>query len=74
VKLKQKINAETNKPIHACWVTECGYTVALCKTAPGKGMYQISAPRTRAPFAYTPNKNEVRTIIVTHKEQKSDFD
>lgn len=67
MKLKQKIHHETDMPIPRCWVTECKYTVA--RTGPdGEPMYQITAPGDRAPFAYTPNKAEVRKIIINHKQ------
>ena len=65
--LKQKIHHETDMPIPRCWVTECKYTVALTGPA-GEPMYQITAPGDRAPFAYTPAKNEVKKIIMNHKE------
>ena len=65
--LKQKIHHETNLPVPRCWVTECKYTVALTGPA-GEPMYQITAPGDRAPFAYTPAKNEVKKIIMNHKE------
>ena len=65
--LKQKIHHETNLPIPRCWTTDCNYTVALCGIGDHAG-YQITAPMGRAPFAYTPNKGEVRKIIINHKQ------
>lgn len=65
--LKQKIHHETNQPIPRCWVTDCKYTVAMCGTG-DHARYQITAPMGRAPFAYTPNKAEVRKIIINHKQ------
>lgn len=64
--LKQKRSAENNKPIPRCWVTECAYTVAACGPAEDL-VYQVTAPRDRAPFAYTPNKAEVKKLIMNHK-------
>lgn len=68
VKLKQKIHHETDMPIPRCWVTDCAYTVAACGPAEDL-VYQVTAPRDRAPFAYTPNKAEVKRIIMTHKAE-----
>lgn len=65
--LKQKIHYETDMPIPRCWITECKYTVALTGPA-SEPMYQITAPGDRAPFGYTPAKNEVRKIIINHKQ------
>ena len=67
MKLKQKINHESNKPVPRCWTTDCNYTVAMCGVGEN-AMYIISAPMGRAPFAYTPAKNEVKKIIMNHKE------
>lgn len=64
--LKQKLSAETNKPIPRCWVTECNYTIAACGPK-GDLVYQVTAPGGRAPFAYTPVKADVRKIIINHK-------
>lgn len=71
--LKQKVSAETGQPVPKCWVTECNYTVALCGTGE-HAMYQVTAPRGRAPFAYTPAKNEVKRIIINHKAIQNDCD
>ena len=65
--LKQKIHYETNMPIPRCWITECRYTVAACGPK-DELVYQVTAPMGRAPFAYTPAKNEVKKIIMNHKE------
>lgn len=65
--LKQKFHHKTQRPIPRCWVTECKYTVALTGPA-SEPMYQITAPGDRAPFGYTPAKNEVRKIIINHKQ------
>ena len=67
MKLKQKINHESNKPVPRCWVTECKYTVAACGPK-DELVYQVTAPGGRAPFAYTPVKAEVRKIIINHKQ------
>lgn len=74
MKLKQKVSAETGKPVPKCWVIECNYTVAFCKTSEKGGMYQVLAPKRSKPFAYTQDKNEVRMIIKLHKEQQVDSD
>lgn len=66
MKLKQKINRETNKPLPRCWVTDCNYTVAMCRIG-DDAMYQVTAPMGRTPFAYTPSKAEVKKIIINHK-------
>lgn len=67
MKLKQKINHESNKPVPKCWTTDCGYTVALCGIG-DNAMYVITAPKSSTPFAYTPAKAEVRKIIINHKQ------
>ena len=67
MKLKQKIHHETDMPIPRCWVTDCGYTVAMCGIGES-AMYIVSAPRTSSPFAYTKNKRDVRKIITDHKQ------
>lgn len=67
MKLKQKVNHESNQPVPKCWTTDCGYTVAMCGIGES-AMYIVSAPRTSSPFAYTPNKSEVRNIIINHKQ------
>lgn len=66
MKLKQKISYETNMPIPRCWITECKYTVAACGPKDDL-VYQVTAPQGRRPFAYTPRKGEVKSIILTHK-------
>ena len=67
LKLKQKRSFETNKPIPRCWVTDCNYIVAA--SGPKEDlMYHVTAPQQRLPFAYTPNKAEVKKLIVTHKK------
>lgn len=43
------------------WETEAGYIVAVCKT-PDK-VYQVTRPRESAPFAYTPDRDEVTRLI-----------
>jgi len=43
------------------WETEHGYIIAVCKTP--DPVYQITRPKGSAPFAYTPDKTEVRKLI-----------
>lgn len=68
MKFRVKEDSRTGMDIPNCWITDCYYTVARCKTGGGSVMYQITAPRSSKPFAYTPNKREVRVIIETHKK------
>lgn len=66
MKLKQKINHESNKPIPRCWVTDCHYIVAA--SGPKEDLvYHVTAPQQRLPFAYTQNKAEVKKLIMAHK-------
>lgn len=44
-----------------CWVTDDGYTVALCRLP--KSRYPITRPGGELPFAYAKDQNEVITII-----------
>lgn len=67
-KLKPKIHFETNMEIPNCWTNEAGYTVALCGIGED-ARWMITAPKDRAAFAYTPNKKEVRKIILIHSQQ-----
>lgn len=67
MKLKQKVNHESNQPVPKCWTTDCGYTVALCGIG-DDAMYVITAPKSSTPFAYAPAKAEVRKIIINHKQ------
>jgi len=43
------------------WETEHGYIIAVCKTP--DTVYQITRPRESSPFAYTPDKTQVRKLI-----------
>jgi len=43
------------------WETEHGYIIAVCKTP--DTVYQITRPRESGPFAYTPDKTQVRKLI-----------
>lgn len=64
--IKRKRSAETGRQMDRCWVSDCHYTIALCGVG-DHAMYQVTAPRGSKPFAYTPRKEEVKSIIVTHK-------
>lgn len=52
--------------VTGCWVTPCGFTVAICRLANNR--YTITAPGADAPFAYTDKATDVPRLIVTHKE------
>lgn len=49
--------------IKDCWVNEDGYKVAQCRIE-NKIIFQITAPKDSHPFAYTPQRKEVRKIIL----------
>lgn len=66
ISLKRKRSPETNEQMKRCWVSDCHYTVALCGIG-NDARYQVTAPQDRKPFAYTPRKDEVKSIILTHK-------
>ena len=72
MKLKQKVNHESNQPVPKCWTTDCGYTVALCGIG-DDAMYVITAPKSSTPFAYTPFKTEVKKILTTHKAGNHEY-
>jgi len=58
-----------NKLIKDCWITECGYTVALCRLPNNR--YTISAPGGSAPFAYTNERDDIEALIQAHKEAQA---
>lgn len=70
IKFKQKEDHRTGRDIPDCWISDCYYTVARCKTGEDSVMYQITAPRGGKPFAYTPNRREVKKIIAVHKKEQ----
>lgn len=53
-------------PIKDCWVTEVGYTVAVCRLPETR--YTVTRPGGVAPFAYLPNRDEVVAIIKADME------
>lgn len=69
---KQKRTKDGEK-IKGCWVSGCGYTLARCQVG-ADVVYQVSAPRERAPFAHVCTRKEVVMVINIDKELRSDRD
>ncbi|MCP8465910.1 hypothetical protein NK553_18320 [Pseudomonas sp. ZM23] len=47
--------------IKDCWVTDAGYTVAVCRLPDTR--YTVTRPGDAAPFAYLSTRDEVVAII-----------
>lgn len=65
---ERKKDADDN-PVRYSWKTNNGYTISEC-WLDQKIIYQITAPKDSFPFAYTPEKKEVRKIILTDMEMR----
>ncbi|MGF6695202.1 hypothetical protein M2318_005303 [Metapseudomonas resinovorans] len=50
-----------SKVIPGCWVTDTGYTVALCRLPDHR--YTITRPGGAAPFAYTGKRGDIVPLI-----------
>ncbi len=60
IKWRAKRNADGSiKP--GCWETSNGYTVAEVRTP--KVIYTVTRPGEKAPFAYTPDRQQVSVLI-----------
>ncbi|WCD79167.1 hypothetical protein [Pseudomonas sp. TUM22785] len=57
------------KLINDCWMTECGYTIALCRLPNNR--YTITAPGGSAPFAYTNERDDITPLILAHKQAQA---
>jgi hypothetical protein len=60
MKWAQKKNRDGD-PIKDCWVTDAGYTVAICRLPEQR--FAISRPAGAAPFAYVGTRDEVVRAI-----------
>ncbi|MCY1370798.1 hypothetical protein D9M69_579050 [compost metagenome] len=49
------------KVIPGCWITDSGYTVALCRLPDHR--YTITRPGGSAPFAYTGQRADIVPLI-----------
>ena len=72
LKWKQKTNKDGDL-VNNCWLTECGYTVAKCFIG-DESVYQVTAPKERAPLAHPRTKADVVKVINLDKELRSDRD
>lgn len=55
-----------NKVIPGCWVTDNGYTVALCRLPSNR--FTITRPGGAAPFAYTGDRDDIVRLIQADME------
>lgn len=55
-----------NKVIPGCWVTDTGYTVAMCRLPDHR--YTITRPGGAAPFAYTGKSEDIVPLIKADME------
>lgn len=60
LKWRAKTNADGSQ-IPDCWVSEAGYTVALCRLPETR--YTVTRPGGRAPAFYLATRDEVVAII-----------
>jgi len=52
---------QDGRPLPDCWVTEEGYTVAICRLPSTR--FVVTRPGASLPFAYLGNREEVVRII-----------
>ena len=60
IKWRAKRNAQGKIILH-CWETNNGYTVAEVRTP--MVTYTVTRPGEKAPFAYTPDRQQVSALI-----------
>ena len=60
IKWRAKRNAQ-GQIIPNCWETDNGYTVAEVRTP--EVIYTVTRPGEKAPFAYTPDRQQVAALI-----------
>ncbi|MBX9754660.1 MAG: hypothetical protein K2X80_07900 [Pseudomonadaceae bacterium] len=60
MKWRQKLDRD-GAPIKDCWLSDDGYTVALCRLPEKR--YTITRPGGSAPFAYTGERDDVPLLI-----------
>lgn len=65
LKWRAKRNRDGDQ-IKDCWVTDAGYTVAVCRLPETR--YTVTRPGGSAPFAYLPNRDDVVAIIKADME------
>lgn len=60
MKWAQKKNRDGH-PIKDCWVTDTGYTVAICRLPEQR--FAVTRPTGDVPFAYVATRDEVVRVI-----------
>lgn len=57
------------KVIPTCWETDTGYTLAECRLPEAR--YVVTRPNGRAPFAYTPDRDQVPALILADMQAQA---
>lgn len=60
-----------NKVIPRCWETDTGYTLAECRLPEAR--YVITRPGGKAPFAYTPDRDQVPALIAADMQAQAEL-
>ena len=55
------------KPIKDCWLTDTGYTVAICRLPDRR--FVVTRPGSSVPFAYVGTRDEVLRVINIDMEE-----